>query len=358
MKKKLVLICTNDFLNNTSGGGQVFLNNLKTLENFVEYLPVFVFDFKNLKVESYLYKNSQLNFLEKYISLPRIFFRYNTLILKFLTFFKLSLKYDLIWCEHYYSLPFYRITPMFIFNKIIYSQHDFLFKIKSLKDGNKRDKLFVEEKKTINKCKFMIAGNQVEVDFAKEIFNAEAFYLPISIDRVWKTAIDQNPSVVHLGSFNTTASRLGFEHFYKDVKPMIKTPFKTILIGENSNLTDFKDIYGMGYVDDLSVFLKMGTINVIPWKYSTGHRTRVFQSLARGNVIVSYKVLGDIIPELNNLQNCILVNSEADFADAIDKLLNNTALRTSIAFEAFKLAKELTIQKRVAQLEKIMVNFP
>jgi hypothetical protein len=356
MKKRIVHLCTLDFLNNTSGGGQVFLCNLKTLEKYIDKLLVFVMDFKRLGVETYLCKNGELIHQRTFIIVPRIFFRYNVLILKFVTFLSLSFKYDLIWCEHFYSLPHKGITPGFVFKKIIYSQHDFLFKIKGLMDGETRNKLFLEEKATISKCRFMVAGNQVEVDYAKEKLHSKAFYLPISVENVLETAMDYSPTLIHLGSFGTTASRMGFEHFYHEVIPNIKTPVKTLLIGQNTNDIKFKDICGMGFVDDLGEFLKTGTINIIPWKYDSGQRTRVFQALGRGNVIVSYKVLGKIIPELINLRNCILVEEPVEFACAIDNLLNNNFLRTSIAFEALELARKMTIQNRVEKLKKIIVK--
>lgn len=352
--KSLAFIITSDFIENKAGGGQVFKNNLKTLEAIYGTFNIYSFNFSKVKVETFSYENGNLNQKKDFINLHYLKNKYSNLILKTICYFKLFFEYELFWVEHYYALPSYKTVPNFIFKKIIYSQHDFLYKIKGLKDKMSKDKLFKEETTTLRKCKAIVAGNQLEVDFCNKTLNTKSYYLPISIDKVSVSNFDSSKNIIHLGSFNTTASKQGFEHFEKDIAPYVLNDVKIKLIGQGTEEYNLGNIKGYGYVNNLRDHLKTGTISIIPWNHDTGQRTRVFESLSFGCVIISYTVLGKIIPELINNVNCVLVESELEFSQAINDLVCNVERRSKIAKEAIVTAEKLNYNIRAIKLKKIL----
>lgn len=352
--KSLAFIITSDFIENKAGGGQVFKNNLKTLETIYGTFDIYSFNFSKGKVELFSYDNGDLNQKKDFIKLNYLKNKYRNLILKTICYFKLFFKYELFWVEHYYALPSHKTTPNFIFKKIIYSQHDFLYKIKGIKDKASKNELFIEETTVIRKCKSVVAGNKLEVDFCNKTLNTKSYYLPISINKVSVSNFDSSKNIVHLGSFNTTASKQGFEHFEKDIAPFVLNDVKIKLIGQGTEEYNLGNIKGYGYVNNLKDHLKKGTISIIPWNHDTGQRTRVFESLSFGCVIISYVVLGKIIPELINNVNCILVESELEFAQAINDLVYNVEKRIKIAEEAIITAEKFNYNKRVIELKKIL----
>lgn len=353
--KSLAVVITSDFLQNNAGGGQVFKSNLKALEAIHGDLKIYSINFSKRKVESYHYEKGILVQTKNFIDLNWLNIKYSILIMKAICFIKLSFRYDLLWVEHYYSLPSFKVTPNYIFKKIIYSQHDFLFKIKALKNKvSKNNELYLEETKTISKCKLVISGNMLEVIYAKETLAVNSYYLPISINNISITEFDTSKEVVHLGSFNTTASKQGFKHYKNNIQQNVLDDVKVILIGQGTEGYQDDNIKGCGFVNNLSDYLKTGTISIIPWKHDTGQRTRVFESLSYGCVIVSYKVLGEIIPELLHNLNCVLVESDKEFAQAINDLMNNKDKRNKLAQEALKTAKIFNFDTRVDTLKKIL----
>lgn len=351
--KKYCIIASSDFIDNNAGGAQVIESNINTILALQSNLCVYFLDFKNRKIIRKKYFQSESkNTFRSSLRYPSIG-RYGATIIKTLLFFYLALKNELILSEHFYSLPNFKITPRFIQNKIIYSHHDFLFEIKALRDQSNKEYLKKIELDSIKKCKAVISGNFKEAEIIKGL-GIPTLYLPINTaDNNSSTEFDTSNTIFHLGSFNTTASKLGFLHFQKEILPNLDTNIKTILIGQDSDLYSSKElIKGLGFVDDLSDFLKKGSINIIPWKYGTGQRTRVFESISRGNIIVSYKVLGEIIPELVSGKNCILVDDEMQFASAINNLCKDHILRQKISNGAIQLSSYFSLENRVLKFQK------
>jgi hypothetical protein len=354
--KNIAIICTSDFINNTAGGGSVFHCNLKSLYLLYNNVDIYMFDVLSCKVLKYIFTSNEMLFQEEYINLSFFKSKKRNMVLKFITYLSLSFKYNFFWVEHFYALPSYKLTPNFIFKKIIYSQHDFLFKIKSLKNNTNviDSKTFFEEKKTISKCKLLIAGNQIEVNYSKNEFKIPSYYLPIAIEKIIKSPIVYDNKIVHLGSFNTTASLNGFLHFKNNILPFFTCPIQTLLVGSGTEIFQDINIKGLGFQHNLSEILQTGTISIIPWQFDSGQRTRVFELLSFGCIIVSYKVLGEIIPELTNNVNCILVENEIEFATKIEEIIINKNIRNTIANNALKLAEYFNYNKRVLEIEKII----
>ncbi len=351
--KNYCIVAGSDFIDNKAGGAQVIESNINTILAIQSNLSVYFLDFKNRKIIRKVYFQSESkNTLSSSLKIPLIG-RYGPTIFKFLLFFYLALKYKFILNEHFYSLPNFKITPKFICNKIVYSHHDFLFEIKALRDQTNKDYLKKIEFDAIKKCEAVISGNFKEAEIIKGL-GIPTLYLPINTNsNKMPLEFDSSNTIFHLGSFNTTASKLGFLHFQNEILQYVDKEIKIILIGQGSGLySRSQTIKGLGFVNDIGDFLKKGSINIIPWKYGTGQRTRVFESISRGNIIVSYKVLGDIIPELVSGKNCILVDDEMEFASAINNLCKDNILRQKISSGAIQLNSCFSLENRIKKFNK------
>ncbi|MFM1771010.1 MAG: hypothetical protein RLZZ71_152 [Bacteroidota bacterium] len=348
--RRIIIVASADFLNNKAGGAQVLESNIYTILEIQEYLHVVFIDFQNSRLTFKHFDKKNPNKPKiRILCLPNMG-RFSKTFYKFILYTILGLNYKKILCEHFYSLPNFKLTPNFIKKKIVYSHHDFLFEIKSLRHNKDKSDLRVVELNTLQKCEMAISGNHREAEYLRSI-GVECAYLPINT-RFLDVSIDfdNTSEIFHLGSFETTASLNGYKNFQSNILPHLDGSIKIFLIGSKTDLiTKCECEIGLGYVEDLGAFLKRGTINIIPWKFGTGQRTRVFEAISRGNVIVSYLILGEIIPELVNGENCLLVENEIEFAQAITDLISNRHLRSRISNGALLLSEKFSLTSRVSK---------
>lgn len=350
------VVSTISVIENNAGGKMLYFSNLRALSQLFDNIDLFFIDNSCSEIKFGNFISNRIHFKSTFILRFVNLLVKSLLIKKLLLYFYLWIYYPKIWVEHFYALPNFKITPKFIFNKIIYSQHDFLNIIKSYRDNRPKENLFKLEFNTISKCKLMISGNLYEVQMGKNVFNVNSYYLPMHCDPKIQIQWDYSNKIYHLGSINTTASRLGLNNFIYNVLPLCDFDLNLMLIGFGTDAYSGDKINALGFVDKLENVLLYGSINIIPWKFPTGQRTRVFEALSFGNVIISYDSLNAIIPELRNRENCILVSNDSEFSGAIYQLINDIGLRKRIATGALSLAKEFSLKNKVNNIDRILLE--
>lgn len=357
---RFCVVAGEEFIQNTAGGGNVFYANLLMLSLLQK--KVMVFFVARKKMISLEYSTEQLQQQQPPIQkwqLPLRGGRFVKLGIKILLFLYLTVRFKWLIVEHFYALPSMNYAPRFVFRKLIYSQHDFLFKVKALRDQTDKTSLKEVELKTIKQCKAAFAGNAKEAEFMNKQLGVSSIYLPIHTTKQPTTMedFDYSQTIYHLGSFKTTASKLGFEHYKQNILPLLDKSKLTLKLigGSTEQFSSIDDhVEGLGFVDDLSSLLWLGSIQIIPWRYDSGQRTRVFEAIARGNVMISFKVLKEIIPELEHKKNCMLVNTDQEFASAIERLLDDQELRKKLAIGALALNNCFSLETRVQKFKEFV----
>lgn len=149
------------------------------------------------------------------------------------------------------------------------------------------------------------------------------------------------PRIVHLGGLHVDANRIGLKRFVQVVWPSLDRGGNPVpefwVIGSKKNahesfLTQLSEVGAVctGFVENLDGVLRPYDIHVIPWEYSTGTRTRVPLALNHLQVIVSTRAAVSCFPELEDGENCVLVDDLEQMAREILALIPDEERRKRI----------------------------
>jgi glycosyltransferase involved in cell wall biosynthesis len=246
---------------------------------------------------------------------------------------------DVIICEH--------VMPAMLINYInikvpwIYCHHDWLYKIDSIRRNDKtlkwRFRNYLAKKAELNLVKNasgVICLSEFEKrEIAKS--NLKCIVQHVTYPKFDKSLLEEESiSLVHFGGLDATANRLGIESFFSNSWFEIKKRFprlKIKIIGnvdralENTREAIEKDtnVVALGHCENLSEVLLPMDIQIIPWEYPTGSRTRVPIGLHFGQILLATNNAVSGFMELENMSNCIIVNSIDQFPDAVENILCN-----------------------------------
>ncbi len=262
---------------------------------------------------------------------------------------------DLVWAEH--LVPAILATKALKGIPIIYSHHDWAWKIKSLRYYDENPKSFKSwikffllkrvEKALIHKVTASISASATEASELRLGCENVGYFPPI-YEQVNLDDVDNepsNPRIVHLGGMRTTATKQGLQRFLDIVWPsvcklMAKLP-ELLVVGDlrgasNSFLLQLKEsgAHCMGFVQDLSSALKPYDIHVIPWEYNTGVRTRLVLAFNYSQVVIATRASVACFPEVRHRHNCILVDNLSEMAEEISALCSNKDLRKQLGVSA------------------------
>ena len=245
---------------------------------------------------------------------------------------------DFIWAQHFHPAS---IAVNIKDVPVVYMHHDWIYKIKALKNNTPED--LNHKTKEMEVCKLssaVVSGSFTEYMDIFKLGIPNSFYIPSTYPLQKNLSWAEIPDIIHLGGMNTTANRIGLENFINNVWDELKLPKNRLRIigkldGASLQLVEsIKAFTWQGFVPDLSGVMRRGDIHIVPWHENTGTRTRVPLALSYGQVLVAVEASVKCFPELKNMHNCILVSKLSDMGDAIIKILNDEALRMKISDNA------------------------
>lgn len=263
-----------------------------------------------------------------------------------------ELKPDIIWAEHLESLLLAGHLKNFE-GKLIYSHHDFLWKLilirrKRLKDFFQSFLFHKIQKRAVQQFgQYVVGGASNEMQEIKEINpNSATLYLPTLYPSV---LFPENSNlhfplrIVHLGSPKATANHIGIKNLFHKVIPKLQNniDFECHLIGTVNNcdqqqhqvLNDFNVIYE-GFVPNLKSTLRPFDIHILPYDKATGSRTRYAVAMNHAQVLIAHEAAVEGIENLVHNENCIIANSFDGIVEAIIQLYHNPAERIRIGRNA------------------------
>ena len=144
--------------------------------------------------------------------------------------------------------------------------------------------------------------------------------------------------LIHLGSLETTANRVGLEAYLRKVHPHVPESALTI-IGDAATLKsplreliegDARVILA-GYQPDLNTALHPYDLAILPYEHDTGYRTKLALLMRQRQMIIATRaaIAGSWIDGLDSAM--IICERLDDFPAAIQRLWNNPAERARIA---------------------------
>ena len=314
-------------------------------------------DFSVDEVQLYRTDNSELSFLErisKMIFNPTDYYYnfVNKVNQSFLDAYFNKIEFSFIWAQWFYAglLAASHKEKQ----KVFYVHHDWQYKLVDFKKEKglktkilKFSKKRIEEKLTRD-VTAVVCVSSTDADYlnAKRI---NSLYLTTTYD---KTNIEllkpkEKPSLVHLGSLNATANRVGLKNFilnsWEDVKkeiPGICLEIVGELSVEDQELTALlqndKNIILHKFVENLNTVLRPLDIHIIPWDKNTGTRTRLALTLQYKQCLVARKEGVANAKEIVQNVNALLSDSWPSYTKDIVNLYNNRTLRDTIAANSFK----------------------
>ncbi len=261
---------------------------------------------------------------------------------------------------------------------ILYAHHDFISRI-LLKRSSAAKKIIrawlirIAELRALRRSNGVIVGADTELLQIKRaskssaIINMPVIYPPLN-KRYFEQTENQIPRIVHVGTPKTTANIVGLKEFFLKTVPylqqhnctchiliigMTKEEFcqKILPYPANENITF------TGYVSNLTQYIRPYDIQVIPYRGTTGVRTRLYNAIRFKSAVVAFrKSTGNTAPFVNGIDlyavdnyqqfNQTLLNLCADFEKRKSSAENAFAkLISGLTYEAYalKLNRELSI---------------
>lgn len=380
MKNILYITTDLNFVSGTKAGGSVVqISHLTILTNLGFNIQILLLDSGNqkLKVSSLIKNYRKIEFNGSFFNVDKLNLSYKSDLKKGFFFNALnilfnptkyyysfvnssnlnifntyleSFKFDFIWAQWFYAglLSGYSNTN----KKIFYIHHDWQYKLVKFKKSLglktsilKFSKMRVE-KSMIKKFDAIISVSNTDKDYflSKRI---KSLYLPTTYksEKISHNKPKEKPSIIHLGSLNTTANRVGLNNFIKHSWQLIKKKIPNIkleIIGELPTndlflvdiLKNDKNIIIHNFVEDLKTVIFPEDIHIIPWDKNTGTRTRVPLIFLYKQCLVAMKKGVEGIAEINDL-NAISSASWVDFSNSIIDLYSDRNKRVEISHNAY-----------------------
>jgi len=259
-----------------------------------------------------------------------------------------------IWAEHVFALAALNKLDNEI--PIIYSHHDWLYKILRLRNPNMglSDKLINLnlrrlENQLVKNAELTVTGTGGdELKALQQI--SQTYCLKTLYDKAYLSDVkisSMKVSINHLGSLRTSSNYLGLMHFLKYVYPSIRNDLdgnfvkikligdyegaKNSLLGRISNVRNL-ELYG--HINDLSSVMNFADLSIIPYKYNSGYRTKVPLLLRYGQIIIAYQKAVAGYEDILTYENSRIVDNDEEFARAILNLIDDEKLRLRLAKNA------------------------
>jgi hypothetical protein len=257
-----------------------------------------------------------------------------------------------IWCEHFYPLLY--LSGFFSEKdsnlKIIFSHHDFLFKL-LLKRATKIKQviraLFLRniEKQVLKMNLTVCSGSVKELGEIGKISSRtdNLIFLPAiypPLEKFRKVNSQRIVRIYHLGTSKATANRIGLIFFFKEVFPQIAPlDFQLEFFGDVQDfvlsrfpeLKNHPKIIFHGFVQNLEESMEEGMIHIIPYAGFTGTRTRISNLIRFKPCLLGFPNMQDSYPFLENGKNALIAEGNREFISLLKKLITDEDLRNKIS---------------------------
>ncbi len=162
--------------------------------------------------------------------------------------------------------------------------------------------------------------------------------------------------VLFVGNFNHLPNVDALEFLLKDIWPLLRLRVpdaRLTIVGANPSdrvrhLADHPGVTLEGEVPDPRPYYHSHRVMVAPIRAGSGTRLKILESFAAGIPVVSTALAAEGI-EAEDGTNILIADRAMDFADAIERLLTDEPLHTSVSTAACELARDRYDWRFVAQ---------
>jgi glycosyltransferase involved in cell wall biosynthesis len=228
----------------------------------------------------------------------------------------------------------------------VFSHHDIQYRIRQIRQGVRKlsDLWFIHvcrraESQVIRQSPIILTGSVTDGERLQQMGGRDVRVIPMAYNAPSFEPPPEPPAtprIIHLGSLETTANRVGMEAYLRKANTAAQknAGLELWIVGDASRVKD--PLAGLleesgavlkGYIADLATVLQPYDISILPYEYDTGYRTKLPLLFSYGQVIVSTRaaVAGTQIDGLDEV--CIIVERVEEFPAAIEHLAQNPAER-------------------------------
>jgi glycosyltransferase involved in cell wall biosynthesis len=167
--------------------------------------------------------------------------------------------------------------------------------------------------------------------------------------------------MVFIGNMRTLQNQDAVLYFISEIFPLIKSRKHNAvfhIIGAEPpkfirNMSDGKDVVVSGYVNSVEEEIINAAVSVAPMRIAAGIQNKVLVSMACGIPVVLTSLVSVGITGLVSRKNCIISNTNEEFADSVISLMINDRLRNKIGKAGYDLVKtEYSWNKQLSGYEE------
>lgn len=194
------------------------------------------------------------------------------------------------------------------------------------------------ERRILANVPWLVTGSQGDAARSQQLGARRVVVIPAGYTgdvRHIDAAPAPDARIVHLGSLETTANRVGLEAYLRTAHDAVmqaaravNTPVALTIIGDDSRakpalktLIEAAQAECTGFVADLDSALRPFDIAILPYEHDSGYRTKLPLLFNHAQVVVSTRaaIAGSMLPGLEDV--CVILERLADFPAAIQHLL-------------------------------------
>ena len=264
-------------------------------------------------------------------------------------------KPDIIQVEFIQNLNIGGLLPkslkkIFVHHEIGFVMTDRMLKNVSLtnKQQNKKKQKKRQEIARLNQYDGIITLTETDKDVLEKSGVKPPIYVsPAAVNTREKEYDGWNGLIVFVGGYYHRPNQEGMDWFLREVTPCVdwskypQTQLKIVGLGwPTSYEGNFNGLtaYLAGYVDDLSEHVSR-TLMIVPLLTGSGMRMKILDASALSVPFVSTSVGAEGL-NFSDGDTCMIADGAIDFAQALEKLMNDHSLREAIARKAHHLYKE------------------
>ena len=264
-------------------------------------------------------------------------------------------KPDIIQVEFIQNLNIGGLLPkslkkIFVHHEIGFVMTDRMLKNVSLtnKQQNKKKQKKRQEIARLNQYDGIITLTETDKDVLEKSGVKPPIYVsPAAVNTREKEYDGWNGLIVFVGGYYHRPNQEGMDWFLREVTPCVdwskypQTQLKIVGLGwPTSYEGNFNGltVHLTGYVDDLSEHVSR-TLMIVPLLTGSGMRMKILDASALSVPFVSTSVGAEGL-NFSDGDTCMIADGAIDFAQALEKLMNDHSLREAIARKAHHLYKE------------------
>jgi glycosyltransferase involved in cell wall biosynthesis len=283
-----------------------------------------------------------------------------------------KLSPDLIWADWIGSM---NLIPYHL--PVVYSHHDFLFKIKAVRnivhnrnvswaDGVRLKKLEALERELCKRASFIVCVSHSEhVQLSESMPNS--CYIPIVGPTIEPPVNHAAKGRIFLfGSGGNTATRFSRRHLRREIWPMLeksKPDVEWHVVGrpEPKATDDWRWVEQNfrlhGFVEDLAGVFQVGDASLIPYQEDTGFRTKFVTAAGYGVINIGYEQTFRCAPEFTNGEDCLVASTLSDMVATLKSYAGDAALRRRLGQASRDLyERQFSFEAQLNKYERVITK--